>query len=228
MLNNYRTTGHKAEISKIFDKSLDGENFIWQNLHGRRFIHRIDSIDFDPVLKLVHINLVGEIKFIHPSSEFYIKLAEKETVCKLKYMNHANGRVTCKIPGEVRAIENRSHMRFKIKKHEPLTATLLVHSDLMTSTTRSMQVAVEDISIGGISLALNDREYETLKKADFFHLGQINSVVLPAKVELRPIYGQNHKILVGQKYKNGHKCGFELSIPFQSYQLDQVLLSFPE
>jgi hypothetical protein len=227
MLKNYRNSTNRIEISKIFDTSLNGENFIWQNLHGRRFIHHIRKIDFDRVLRLVRLELKENIKFIHPSSDLYVKLAEKETVSKLIYMNHENNNITCSLPEHVKSIELRSHQRYKIKKEQPIFAAVLLQSQLMKLTTRTMHLQVADISKNGISLIVLDRDYETLIDAHFCQISHINSVSLSKNIELSPIYNQTHKVLVGQKSKYGHKFGFKMTKTLEQYELDQVLLSIP-
>ena len=227
MLKNYRNSTNRIEISKIFDTSLSGENFIWQNLHGRRFIHQIRKIDFDRVLRLVRLELKENIKFIHPSSDLYIKLAEKETVSKLRYMNHEKNYITCSLPEKVKAVELRNDSRFKIKKDQPVFAAVLLQSELMKLTTRTMQLQVADISLGGISLIVLDRDYETLIDAHFCQISHINSISLLKNIELKPIYNQDYKVLVGHKHKHGHKFGFKMTTSLEQYELDQVLLSIP-
>lgn len=227
MRHLYRKTKNKREISKIFDTKLTGENFIWQNLHGRRFIHNIAQLDYDRGLNLVNLALQKSIKFIHPSSEFYLKLSSKETVCKLRYLNHSEKKVTFYIPETVETLEQRRSPRHVFTEKSSVYASVLVQSDLVTSATRSIDLKVMDVSASGIALVALDKDYEALSSSKYCILRSLNSVNMTKKFELNGVYNIHQKVLVGHKYKNGHKFGYMFSNKFDQFTLDQILLAIP-
>jgi hypothetical protein len=222
---DYRSSKSKAEILRLFQTDSLVESFIWQNVQGRRFVHRISKVEANPVLQTIHINLKQDFEYLHPQSPIYIKLTKQGTVCKARYLAHGKNDLTLYYPEQVKTLENRNEKRFKLGRDEILKATIVVSHDVVTKSTQAIQLRVLDISYSGISIFVSNKHMDKLLESRTYLFTHLNSLALDFPIQIESVHTNPFSFRVGGKSKNAFKMGFRLTKSLSREFLDSILLA---
>ncbi len=227
MNSNFRNTEDRREIIRIFGQMNPANNILWQNLHGRRFVYTIEAISIDPSLNRVQFKTSEKLNTVHERSYVYVKLSNRESFCKLKYLNHGTRVLSCQIPTDIKTLELRNCPRFRVRPENPIFATVLIGSDLLSSAKKAIKLQISDLSTNGIALNMPEKDFISLKDSLFVEISHLNNIKLEHSLIIHIVHDSESRYLHGHKHKNGYKIGFKLSKPLEQHFIDQVILSIP-
>ncbi len=222
----YRSTQNRAEIIRILDKGATNECFIWQNIYEKRFIHYIDSMEIDPVLKIIRIEIKARsFKHIHPLSNFYLKLKTRDSVCKLEYLSHSANQIVFYFPEFLKLAEQRQSERLCISHSEQLIGSFSLLSDLVPAANDAYKLHIADISSGGMALLVPARNFHFVKEsvATTFHGANEISLVNPPLLKL--VYNKPISFKYGTKPVKAYRMGFKFSQDLEGLYLEKLKLN---
>jgi len=177
-VENYRSCIEYREILRILQKSsFLQENFIWQNIDGKRVIIPIENLEIDFMARDLVISSGVDLTHLSTECPLYIKLDYHATVFKVQHYQVSAQAITFEIPKEVKTPELRGDLRTTIPASGQKSIMISPFLNEKNSKGEELKIQLLDVSTNGLGLLISEKnkaevvyissEYFSLKDKTF-------------------------------------------------------------
>ncbi|MBA2405671.1 MAG: hypothetical protein H0V66_12920 [Bdellovibrionales bacterium] len=212
-MDKYRLLAHKDEILNMVKKAPVVEiGDIWQTLPFKRDVYKIKKLEIfsDDLIFMTTMPFEFEDDF-----PVYIRLNFKNLIFKLspnEYKTFKN-QMSCTLPKEAKAIEDRNLLRTKLPKQSHLNITLRT---LSVDTALDIKVTLEDVSETGMGIKASSLNEDYFKRNNVFKIIMVcgRKHMEETTLTVKHISEKDHKSFIG--------VGLSGNVPF-SDRLFEIL-----
>ena len=213
MLENYRTSRNFNEIVKILHHSVgDTKSFLWQSKSytkkPSRHIFSILDLVVNERFNTFTVKISNPDNFITDSKgETYAKFSYKDTVFKVEVISKVSNNIALSLPVEVKAAELRRDYRHRFKPSDMKLAALQISVELIMNATQELKFQVIDISSGGMSIVISERDIKYFEDGSKFKLTMLADSHLGDGYELDFVYSQKFRFKSHGRVQSAYKVG---------------------
>ncbi len=225
MLSNYRTSKNFNEIVKILHQSNgDKKAFLWQNDGEKRYIFEIEDLAVNERFNTFQVKVKNYSAFKHNSKKpTYAKFSFKETVFKVEVISQIAENISLSLPVEVKALELREQARIKFKPSDRKSVSLKVNVELLIDATQEFQFQVIDISSGGMSIVISEKDIKYFEEGSFFEITKLQGHFIKEGYEVEMVYSQRFRFKSQGRVKSAYKIGLKSMKPISEMHLDLII-----
>lgn len=223
IIEKYRASSNMKEIVKILHHSRNDEKaFLWQNIDKKRYIFQLKDLAVNERFNSFQVKVSNADAFVLSSSlPTYAKFSYKETVFKAEPISKISENIALSLPKEIRALELRGESRYKFKPSDQKAISLKVSVELMIGATQEFRFQVIDISSGGLSIVISDRDIKYFEEGSSFELIKLQDDVLNFGYMLEYVYSQKFRFKSHGRTKSAYKVGLKSLVPIKETDLEK-------
>jgi hypothetical protein len=133
----------------------------------------------------------------------------KETVFKVEVISQISENISLSLPNEVKALELRGNPRTKFKPSDKKSVSLKVKVEVLMGATQEFQFQIIDISSGGLSIVVSDKDIKYFEEGSFFEISKLHGHFIEEGYEVEMVYSQRFRFKSQGRIQSAHKVGLK-------------------